>query len=136
MTRFLLAMLLGAAAAGCRTPTTPSLTSAQVSGTWRLISIQVTNSSTVPVPETATYNMTLADGRVSVTADCNVCTSTFTLSGASLTIGPNLACTRASCPTFQYENAYETLLSGESIAQINGNTLTLTSARGRLTFSR
>jgi heat shock protein HslJ len=35
-----------------------------------------------------------------------------------------------------FENTYTSILAGESNATVSGNTLTLTSPRGRLTFAR
>ena len=53
-----------------------------------------------------------------------------------MTVGPLLACTRAACPTMAFESAYLAILAGERTTRIDGNTLTLTSARGALRFRR
>ena len=53
-----------------------------------------------------------------------------------LTAGPNLACTRAACPTMAFENAYTSLLGGDSNIVVTGSTLTLSSPRGTLQFVR
>ena len=55
---------------------------------------------------------------------------------ATIVAGPALACTRAACPTMTFESAYTALLSGDSTTAISGNSLTLSSARGVLTFTR
>ena len=58
------------------------------------------------------------------------------MDGTTLTAGPNLACTRAACPTMAFENAYTAILSGDSRVVVTGSTLTLSSSRGALQFVR
>jgi heat shock protein HslJ len=112
-----------------------SLTSGQLAGTWTLTSLQ-TGSNVQPAPAGATYTLTFDDDRISTRADCNVCGGVFRVSGSELSIGPALACTRAACPTMAFETIYESMLAGDSTATLDGSTLTLSSARGRLTFVR
>jgi heat shock protein HslJ len=88
------------------------------------------------VPAGATYTLTLADGRISTRADCNMCSSTFTLSGQTLNVPEAMACTRAACPTMAFESAYTSILAGASAVVQAGTTLVLTSSRGVLTFTR
>ena len=134
-------------AAGCSdspaTPTSPSsgngsltLTSEQIAGTWTLSAIQVSGQAAQSAPAGATYTLSFADGRLSTRADCNTCAGGFTLSGSTLSAGPALACTRAACATMAFESAYTGILSGEHTVALAGNTLTLTSARGSLSFVR
>mgnify|MGYP003414425063 CR=1 FL=1 len=68
--------------------------------------------------------------------DCNVCGGTFAVAGQTLTVGPNLACTRAACPTMAFETLYTSILSGDLTVEVSGNTLVLSSARGRLAFTQ
>ena len=68
--------------------------------------------------------------------DCNVCNGAFALAGQTLTVGPNLACTRAACPTMAFETLYTSILSGDHTAEVTGNTLMLSSSRGRLAFTQ
>ena len=125
-------------------PTSPSssnpgslnLTAGDLAGAWTLASLQPTGGDSQSKPANATYSVTFADSRVSARADCNVCGGNATIAGNTLTLGPALACTRAACPTMEFESVFESILSGESTAQIDGATLTLTSARGRLTLVR
>ena len=114
----------------------PALSAEQVAGTWTLISMQPAGQAEQPAPAGATYNLTLADGRASARADCNTCVGSLTVSGQTLTIGPAVACTRAACPTMAFENIYTAIIAGDSNASVSGNTLALTSSRGRLTFAR
>jgi heat shock protein HslJ len=108
----------------------------QVSGTWILAAIQPAGQAEVAVPGGASYELSLADGRVSTRADCNVCGGSFAVGSRTMTVGPLLACTRAACPTMAFENAYIAILAGESDMRIDGETLTLTSTRGALRFRR
>jgi heat shock protein HslJ len=140
-------VLLASLVVGCAestAPTSPSsvssgsntLTTDQLTGTWKLVSIQSAGQAEQTVPQGASYVLTLADGRLSTRADCNVCGGAFALSGQTLTAGPALACTRAACPTMAFESTYTMLLSGDSTVTLSGNTLVLSSARGVLRFAR
>jgi heat shock protein HslJ len=114
----------------------PAFTADQLAGTWNLLSILPTGQAERATPAGATYNLTFADGRLSTRVDCNTCSGAFALSGQTLTAGPTLACTRAACPTMAFENAYTSLLGGESTVTVSGGTLVLSSARGVLRFTR
>ena len=124
-------------AAGCDILTAPSsLTEAQLTGAWTLTSLQASGQASQGVPAGATYTLTLADGNLSAKADCNTCGSRYTLSGKTLTAGPVLACTRAACPTAAFESVYTTILGGESTVGGSATSMTLTSTRGTLRFTR
>ena len=132
-----LVLVIGIAcgAIGCSdSPMAPSST--QLAGSWRLQSIRAAGQADQSTPSAATYTLTFADGRLSTQADCNVCTGGFTLSGRTVTAGPALACTRAACPTMAFENAYVSILAGESDASVSNETLLLSSSRGVLRFTR
>lgn len=111
-------------------------TPAQVSGAWTLTSIQPAGQMEVTVPGGASYGLALSNDRVSTKVDCNVCGGNLSVDQQTMTVGPLLACTRAACPTMAFENAYLAILAGESTTRIDGDTLTLTSARGALRFRR
>lgn len=136
--------LVGAACSyATRSPTSPSsaagavaLTAENLAGTWSLVTLQPAGGAQQARPGTATYNVVFENGRISARADCNMCSGSTTLSGNSLTIGPALACTRAACPTMAFESTFESILSGDSTATIDGRALTLTSPRGALRFER
>lgn len=140
-----LAMVTGAAACASNpaSPTSPSatagpaaLTADQAGGTWTLTSIQRVGQAEQPAPNGATYDLAFAEGRVSARADCNRCSGSVAIDGESVTVGPALACTRAACPTMAFENDFVGILAGDSIAKVDGNTLTLSSSRGVLRFRR
>jgi heat shock protein HslJ len=122
-------------------PTSPSsgsgslaLTTGQLTGTWVLTSLQATGQAAQASP--AVYNLSFTDGRVSTRVDCNSCSGTFAVSGQTLSVGPNLACTRAACPTMAFEALYTSILSGDHAVEVSGNSLVLSSARGRLAFTQ
>jgi heat shock protein HslJ len=112
------------------------VTPGQLSGTWNLVSIHPAGQTEQVTPAGTTYALTFADGRLSTRADCNTCGGGFALSGQTLTAGPALACTRAACPTMEFEGVYTRLLSGEGTVTLSGSTLVLSSSRGVLRFIR
>jgi heat shock protein HslJ len=111
-----------------------ALTAGQLTGTWTLTALQPAGQASQASP--ATYTISFADGRISTRVDCNTCSGAFALAGATLTVGPNLACTRAACPTMAFETLYTSILSGDHTAEVSGNALVLSSVRGRMTFTR
>ena len=125
------------------TPASPSsstgfmaLTSENIAGNWTLTTLQPSGAGVQAVPASATYTLTIADGRLSTRADCNVCSGAATLSTQAVTVGPALACTRDGCATMAFETAYLAILVGENTVAVTGTTLALSSPRGRLTFVR
>ena len=100
------------------------------------MSIQLAGQPEQATPGNATYSLTVTDGRLSTRVDCNTCNGAFTFSAQTLDAGPVLACTRAACPTMAFGDAYVSLLSGQSTVSLSGSTLTLSSARGVLRFTR
>jgi heat shock protein HslJ len=129
--------VLASLAASCSdsaAPTTPC--SAALAGTWNLVSMQPAGQPEQATPSGASYTVTFDNGRLSVRADCNTCSSTFTFSGQTLTTGPALACTRAACRTMVFENLYTQVLSGEARVMLSCEVLTLLSPRGVLRFAR
>ncbi len=113
-----------------------NLTSAQLSGTWTVTSIQPAGRGEQVTPASAIYSLSLDGERVASQVDCNRCGGAMKLDGSTLTIGPALACTRAACPTMEFESAYLSVLSGESQASAEGDSLTLSSSRGVVRLRR
>jgi heat shock protein HslJ len=131
---FLLISLL--AIAGCADDTPISPTPAALEGVWRIISIQPVGQAVQTAPVGAQYQVGFEDARVFVRVECNTCTGPYTTSGATLTIGPTLACTRAACQTASYESAVVSLLSGAHQTASTLHNLTLTSGRGTMLLQR
>ena len=125
-------------------PTSPSsseggslaLTTDQLAGTWRLVSLQSAGEAEEATPSGASYTLTFANGRLSTRADCNMCGGAFELSGQTLKAGPALACTRAACPTMAFESVYTRILGGDSTVTLSESGLVLSSSRGVLRFTR
>jgi heat shock protein HslJ len=141
------AMIILAAGIGCASssalPTSPtasngstSLTTEQLTGAWRLQSVQVAGQALQNAPADSNYSVTFTEGRISARADCNSCSSGFALSGSKLSVNSAMACTRAACPTMQFEAVYTSLLSGEHTISVNGSNMTWSSERGSLSFAR
>lgn len=117
-------------------PPSAAYTVAQLEGTWLLASIQPTGNAKQDRPFGSTYTISFTNGRLSARVDCNACAGSFSVSGTTLTAGPNLACTRAACPTMSFENTFTSMLSGDSETAVTNSTLTLTSSRGTLWLVR
>jgi heat shock protein HslJ len=137
----LAALLTSACSESPANPTSPSagsgspaLTTGQLTGTWTLSSLQPAGQPAQASP--AAYTISFTDSRVSTRADCNQCSGTVSVSGSTLTVGPNLACTRAACATMAFESLYTSILGGDHSVEVTGNTLVMSSARGRLAFTQ
>ena len=114
----------------------PSTPADWVGSTWTLVSIQAAGQALQPAPTGVAYEVTLGENRISTKVDCNTCGGSLSIDGNTVTIGPVLACTRAACSTMAFADAYLALLTGQSNALLDGNSLTLTSPRGMLRFRR
>jgi heat shock protein HslJ len=113
-----------------------SLPAGWTDATWTLASIQPAGQAVQLAPANASYEVIFGESRISTKVDCNRCTGGMSIAGNTLTIGPALACTRAACPTMAFEHVYLELLTGESSARVDGDSLTLSSPRGVLHFRR
>ena len=102
--------------------------------TWKLESIERTGTPVLPVPNPENYTMKLGnDARVSVRADCNQCSSTYTLDGAVLKI-ELFACTLIACGIGSLDSTYISMLQGTSAITLDGSHLILRSTSGTLRF--
>src|SRR5262245_54245173 len=113
----LVAALTAACAQSVTSPTSaqvagPTYTAGQLAGTWTLAWIERAGEARQNRPFDATYTLSFSDGRLSTRVDCNSCGGSYSVNESTLTAGPNLACTRAACPTMAFENAYTAILSG------------------------
>lgn len=133
---------LSACSVATNTPTSPTsivgstaLTADAITATWKLQSIQPQGLAEMVAPAGAAYTITFAD-RLSVRADCNMCSSSYTIDGHTLSINTAMACTRAACPTMAFESQFEQMIAGTHEASLSGSTMKWTSPRGTLTFSR
>lgn len=139
----LLTLLSAACSSSLDLPTSPSagggstsLTADQLAGTWELHSIQAAGRGQQARPAGATYTVTFDGGRVSTRVDCNQCSGGYSIAGSTLTIAELMACTRAACPTMEFEQEYTALLGGQHAITITDSVMILTSPRGELRFTR
>jgi heat shock protein HslJ len=117
-------------------PPSAAYTAALIEGTWTVNAIEPAGQARQERAAGATYTATFSDDRISTRVDCNMCGGTVSISETTLTVGEALACTRAACPTAPFEHLYTAILRGESHVALTGSSLTLSSPRGRLFFSR
>ena len=104
---------------------------------WKLQSFQRPGAPSTPVANPDQFTMELlADGRLSVRADCNRCAGSYSPAGETFTVGSNAACTRAACSTAPFDQEYVMALTGATITRASGNTLECASPQGVLTFAR
>ena len=129
-----LALLVGLAGCGSETLTGPS---ALEGGIWKLQTLQQGSSAVVPIAQPDRYTIEFRpDGTLAVKADCNNCSGTYTLSGATLTVGANMACTLVACPAASLDSAFLAVLSGAQTHGVKDDVLTITSTAGEMTLRR
>lgn len=135
-------LLLGAVATSAcgelpASPTIGTISADGLSGQWRLELLQPAGQGAILAPAGSTYTLDLDGGRASVRADCNTCTGQVRLVGDVVSVSP-LACTRALCPTAEFEAIYTRLLAGDSRVTVSGpdRSVTFSSSRGFLRFRR
>ena len=120
-----------------KTPSTTSLTAAQLAGDWQLTRLQEGETG-VKVPASALLTFTASGAktlRLSGAAGCNRLTGEATLGGAGLTFGP-LAATRMFCEDMAAEQALTRLLQGVGQVTLRGDEMTWRGTGGELTLTR
>jgi heat shock protein HslJ len=138
----LTALVVTGCSSGPRTPASPSpivgstaLTADVLAATWRLHSIQPAGQAEQVSPAGADYTLTFTD-RLSLRADCNTCSSSFTIDGSTISVASAMACTRAFCPTAAFAHDYTSLMSGDFTVTTTASSMTWSSPRGTIRFSR
>jgi heat shock protein HslJ len=138
----LTALVVSGCSSGPMTPTSPSsiagstaLTADALSTTWRLHSIQPAGQAEQASPAGADYTLTFTD-RLSLRADCNTCSTSYTISGSTISVAEVMACTRAFCPTAAFERDYTSLMNGDFTVTSTGSSMTWSSPRGTIRFAR
>jgi len=100
--------------------------------TWKLEAIERAGSPTIQVPDPEVYTLILGNnGGITVRADCNRCTTTYTLSGDTVKIG-HLDCTTNFCTLASLDGNYAAALEGDSTISISESHLLL--RRGAVTL--
>lgn len=127
--------LAASAAVGCDDAlTAPSVVSILTGSSWTVDTIARRGTGAVAPPGAERFTLIFGtEGRVSVQADCNRCSGSYTVADGSVTIGA-LACTRAFCPSAPIDTDYVAILGGESAVQRTHGGLALQSARGEVRF--
>jgi heat shock protein HslJ len=109
--------------------------SAVTGGLWKTQSLE-TPVLFVPIGKPENYTVEFRDsGALSVKADCNSCSGTYTISGESLTIGA-LACTRAFCGTASLDTAFLAVLTSATRFGVTGPELKIFSSKGTARLNR
>lgn len=122
--------------AGCRHTPATSPSGSLVGTAWRLQTIRTSVGAIIAVESPDRYTLAFAgDTRVSVTADCNVCTGGVAFATGSLRIGP-LACTRAFCGPASRDTLFLQALDEARRYAVSGDTLTLEGGDMALTLKR
>lgn len=104
-------------------------------GSWELRSIQIAGQPAASV-EAGRYTAEFsADGRLTVRADCNQCSGSYSTSGTTLEIGV-LACTRAYCGDESFFDDYSTGLDAATGFQRSGERLAIRYGSGSLVFAQ
>jgi heat shock protein HslJ len=115
-------------------PTAPSR-SDLVNVNWRLQSLERQSGTTPSVPAPDRFTLRFGeDGRVSVRADCNSCSGSYELNGASLRIGM-LACTRAFCGAESLDTEFLRVFEDTSSVAFVESRLFISRGGTRLTFA-
>ena len=126
---FAVAVMTIAAASCGESPTSPSDLTGKM---WRLVAIEPATGPSIAVADGSRYWVEfLSETRLSARADCNTCSGSYTLNGATVTIGP-LACTRAFCGEASLDTPFtqgltdaRELTLDEQLLQIKSPTTTL-----------
>jgi heat shock protein HslJ len=107
--------------------TNPDTANADPSGAWALVSFELADGSSVPVPDPSSYTLDLGfteAGRAHVRADCNLCSGEYRISGPTITFGL-MACTLVGCPPGSLENDFQAALASTTTFQRSANVLLL-----------
>jgi heat shock protein HslJ len=107
-----------------------------LAGVWKLQSMERPGAAPFVPEDPERYTVVFLDnGRVGVTADCNQCGGTYSLSDESLSVSP-LACTLILCPT-PHGGEFASLIDGRSSLESDARgELAIQSSKGRLILRR
>jgi heat shock protein HslJ len=129
----------GTTGPGVSSPNPGGTPSALVSlqGRWRLVSLQDAGSASRPAPAGSFAAEFRADGQLSLVADCNLCSGTYTAGASSLEVKPVMACTVAACPSAPFDTQYvAAVIASKTWSVSAAGALELRSDRGVTSFTR
>jgi heat shock protein HslJ len=117
-----------------KSPTAPS--DVIIRGTtWKLRSIQQAGSATLEIPNPDRFTLLFEeDGRVTVRADCNVCTGRYDLTDSAVRL-TGLACTRAFCGTDSPDQRFLSALQSTTLLARTDGIFTLEASGTLLVFT-
>ena len=106
-----------------------------VGDAWRLESMELDDAAAFVPADPSRFTVEFnEDGTLGVTADCNQCGGSYTLTDGRLTAGP-LVCTLIACPTNRGQE-FASLIDGTSSLELDDDELEIESSDGRLLLTR
>jgi heat shock protein HslJ len=125
MKKFAILTLILIALTACTAGSTPSL-----SGTWKLVSYGPAEAQVSAVPDVDT-SIEFKDGQISANVGCNGIGGEYTVDGNQVTFDKVLS-TMMFCegPVGEQELSTLAVFGGKASVEVDGNTLTITSADG------
>jgi heat shock protein HslJ len=106
-----------------------------VGGAWRLESMELNGADAFVPSDPSRFTVVFnTDGTLGVTADCNQCGGSYTLTGGNMTAGP-LACTLIACPTNRGQE-FASIIDGTSSLELDDDELEIEGSEGTLVLTR
>lgn len=108
-----------------------------VTGTWTLSTIEMTNGGVIPIPEQANAGITVVGSKASITTGCNTASAEIGVVDNAAVLGP-VAMTRMACPNpdlQKLEDATLQILDGQPTVGVVDDQLTIDGDAGTLTYN-
>lgn len=106
-----------------------------LAGVWKLQSMEIAGSERFVPDDPDRFTVAFLDSRIGVTADCNQCGGTYSVSDETLYVSP-LACTLVQCPTHE-GGRFASLIDGRSKLESDARgELVIQSSEGTLILTR
>jgi heat shock protein HslJ len=106
-----------------------------LSGVWKLQSMELAGAERFVPDDPDRFTVAFLDSRIGVTADCNQCGGTYSVSDETLYVSP-LACTLVQCPTHE-GGRFASLIDGRSKLESDARgELVIQSPEGTLILTR
>jgi heat shock protein HslJ len=106
-----------------------------LAGVWKLQSMELAGAERFVPDDPDRFTVAFLDSRIGVTADCNQCGGSYSVSDETLYVTP-LACTLVQCPTHE-GGQFATLIDGRSkLESAARGELVIESSEGKLILVR
>jgi heat shock protein HslJ len=135
LSRVLLALALVAAGCSEGDLLTAPTSAARVDGTWNLVQVTSGTLSLTEAKSAARFQLTLAEGRALLKADCNTCAGDYGLADDRITLSLQ-ACTRAACQSAPLDTQVAAAIDGVHTVRLDASRLQFQSSRGEIKFER